>query len=156
MPAIPTGTEGDTLVATINDRLRRLQSLIAQAPSAVVPTRTQPVATSSGGAAPSELVLAVPGVLGIIASAAPLVSLPEDATPTEIVALVKTAPVGAALTLQVLAGSSQVAIVVIAAGAVSASVPGGATIPAESVITLAITTVGTTFPGSDLTVMVRF
>ena len=147
VPPIPAGSGGDQLVATINDRLRRLQA----ATSAVtLPGR----ATSA--AAPAELVLAVPGVLGVTSSAAPLVSLAAVAQPRKILALVKTAPAGAALTVQVLAGGSQVGLVTIAAGSTSASMTGGTVIPPDTVITLAITSVGTTFPGADLTVMLRF
>lgn len=151
IPAIAAGSTGDVLVAAINDRLRRLETFAVQASSAGAAP-----AAASKASGPTELVLAVPGTLGIMSSAAPLVSLAADATPSEIVALVKTAPLGAALTLKVLAGSTPVGIVVIGAGAVTASVSGGAKIPAEAVITLGITTVGTTFPGADLTVMVRF
>jgi len=146
VPPIPGGSAGDQLVATINDRLRRLQA----ATSAVTLPGRATVA------APAELVLAVPGVLGVTSSAAPLVSLAAVAQPRKIVALVKTAPAGAALTVQVLAGGSQVGLVTIAAGSTSASMMGGTAIQPDAVITLAITSVGTTFPGADLTVMVRF
>ena len=108
---------------------------------------------SAGG---SEIVLSVPGTLGIRSNAAPLVTLATAETVTSIAAMVKTAPSGAGLTLAVSAAGTSIGTVTIADGAVMASVSLSAAVAADTLITLDITQVGSTFPGADLTVLVRF
>ena len=90
-------------------------------------------------------------------NAAPLVSLPSAGTPSAIVGLIKTAPTGSGVTFAVYAGSTLIGTGTIAAGATSVTVTTGlAAIAANAVLTLAITAVGSTVAGSDLSVLVRF
>jgi hypothetical protein len=98
----------------------------------------------------------VPGAIGIESVAAPLVSLPASQTPASIVALLEQPSAGGNVQLQLYAGTAPVGAVTIPAGALTASSAAGVTIPAGAVITLAIVAVGLTYPGSGLTVMVRF
>ena len=104
------------------------------------------------------LILSVPGTLSIRSDAAPLVSLPEAKTPTGVVALVKQAPAGADLTCELAVAGSEWASVTIPDGETEARLGGSGLrqIGADQLIVLDITSVGTTFPGADLTVMIRF
>jgi hypothetical protein len=144
VPPIAAGTSGDLLVAALNDRLRRIQQLVSEVKTMITVQL-------------NELVLPVPGVLSINSNAAPLVSLPTSGTPTALVGLVKTAPTGSGITFSVYAGATLIGTGMIAAGTTSVTVSSGlAAIPANTVITLAITAVGSTTAGSDLSVLVRF
>lgn len=112
--------------------------------------------TTSGGDA-SMLVLTVPGTLSIRSSAAPLVSLPEGREVAEILALVKQAPAGADIRLDLLVNNAKYATVTTAKDATAGKVNSGLkAIAKDQVIALDIVAVGTVFPGADLTVMIRF
>jgi len=112
-------------------------------------------ATSGGDA--SMLVLTVPGTLSMRSSAAPLVSLPEGRDVSEVMALVKQAPAGADLKLDVFVNNAKHTSVAIAKDATTGKVNSGLkAIAKDQVIALDITAVGTVFPGADLTVMIRF
>jgi len=110
------------------------------------------------GAQPQALILSVPGTLSIRSDAAPLVSLPEAKTPTAVVALLKQPPSGADLTCEVSVGGSVWASITIPNGETEARLgsKGLRQIGADQLVVLDITAVGTTFPGADLTVMIRF
>jgi hypothetical protein len=143
IPPVAGALVGTNLTAAINDRLRRIQVAFA---SLAPDTPVLP-----------QLILSVPGTLAVNANAAPLVSIATDATPTSIVALVKTAPTGSALKFTVKAGGAIVGGGSIAAGSSSGTMSKGlGAIAAGAVVTLAVTAVGATLPGSDLTVMLRF
>lgn len=114
-------------------------------------TGTQAVAGSNG-----LLILSVPGTLGILSSAAPLVELFADAAPTDITALVKQAPVGGNLVINLVVAAVTLGTVTILAGALSGTVSVSGSIAAGALVTLDITGVGLTFPGADLTALVRF
>jgi hypothetical protein len=144
LPAIPAGAD---LRTAMNDRLRRIAALIAT-PAAVT-------SHSSGGGG-GELVLSKPGILGIQSSACPLVSLAGDQQPVALVVLLGKGSVGGVFTIAVSAGGNAIGGLTLAAGVTSGSVGGLSAIPANAVVVVAITAVGLTFPGSDLTVMVRF
>ena len=149
IPAIAEGLFGEALIRALNDRFRR------------VPASSGPGAASvsvlAGGSGPAMLVFTVPGTLAIQSNAAPLVSLAADTQPGSLVALLKQAPVGGPVLLK-LATATGLAIgaVTIPAGETTATDGSLAKIPANQVLVLAITSVGLTFPGADLTVMVRF
>jgi hypothetical protein len=144
LPAIPAGTD---LRTAVNDRLRRISAMVA----------TPATSTSSGsGGAGSELILCKPGILGIQSSACPLVSLASDQQPVALVVLLGQASVGGSFTIAVSAGGNAIGGVTLLAGATSGSAGGLSIIPANAVVVVAITAVGLTFPGADLTVMVRF
>ena len=71
----------------------------------------------------------------------------------------KSAPVGADLVFTIYAGATVWLSLTIPAGSTSvaatqAQIDGAATIPANANVRLAITAVGTTFPGADLSVFV--
>jgi hypothetical protein len=64
--------------------------------------------------------------------------------------------VGGSFTIAVSAGGNAIGGVTLLAGATSGSAGGLSIIPANAVVVVAVTAVGLTFPGADLTVMVRF
>jgi hypothetical protein len=66
--------------------------------------------------------------------------------------MVKLAPVGANLVVQVYAGTTLLFTMTIAAGSTTGSATGTPAIGPETPVIINITAVGTTFPGSDLTV----
>lgn len=85
----------------------------------------------------------------------------NDFTAGSVKAYVKSAPVGADLTFSVYVGSATDPwmTLTIPAGSTSvaataAQIDAAATIPANTNVRLAITAVGTTYPGSDLSVFV--
>lgn len=120
---------------------------------------TETAGDTVASAAPAQaLILAVPGTLSIRSDAAPLVSLPAAKTPAGVVALLKQAPAGADLTCELSVGGAQWASLTIPDGETEARVgsSGLGRIEADQLIVLDITAVGTTFPGADLTVMIRF
>ena len=103
--------------------------------------------------------LPVVGTLGIQADAAPAFYLNADFTAGLVKAYVKSAPVGADLTLTIYAGSTAWLSLTIAAGTIGVvasplDVDAAGPLPANTNIRLAITGVGTTFPGADLSVFV--
>lgn len=134
----------------LNEKLRTIESEL----------QLQTTATSSGGATTSTggtIVLSVPGTVAIMSNAAPLVSLPSSITPTEILLLVKQGSIGASLTVRVAVNGTSYATVTAAAGKISASLKSSfGAIAANQLITLDIINVGTTFPGSNVSVLIRF
>ncbi|HZT29237.1 MAG TPA: hypothetical protein VFA33_05105 [Bryobacteraceae bacterium] len=113
------------------------------------------------GEAQAGFILPVAGVLGIQSDAAPAFYLNNDFTPGAIKAYVKSAPVGADLTFSLYVGtaSDPWITLTIPAGqksvvATSDVIDALAPIPASTNVRLAITSVGTTYPGTDLTVFV--
>lgn len=147
-----------SFLAKLNDRLRRISNLVASTSQTSLSSTTQ-----VSGAASGELILTVPGTLAVESNAAAAVTLGENTKFSTLIALVKQAPQGAAITLQLYAGGNpwgpQISI---AANATAAqlNVSGVAAIPANALIRLDITQVGATlsgqsFPGSDLTVILR-
>jgi hypothetical protein len=142
--------EHDTreLKRRLNERLRD----IANAIRTLSEGGTTRVVTQGGAA---EIVLFVPGTLAIESDAAPLVTLGADRTFTELVALAKRAPEGAAIVAEIEVGGEAVAEVTIAADAASGLAEGSFQIGADAVVRLNVTGVGTSFPGSDLTLILR-
>jgi hypothetical protein len=82
--------------------------------------------------------------------------LAGDQQPVALVVLLGKGSVGGVFTIAVSAGGNAIGGLTLAAGVTSGSVGGLSAIPANAVVVVAITAVGLTFPGSDLTVMVRF
>jgi hypothetical protein len=118
---------------------------------------------SGGGGSTGQLILSVPGTLGIRSSAAPLVVLFAGATATVFAAVVKTAPVGADLVCVVNVDGTAVATLTISDGTTSTALTVSTAIAAGNgtgvdpgLVTLDITAVGSTFPGADLSVLVGF
>ncbi len=105
--------------------------------------------------------LPVAGVLGIQSDAAPAFYLNADFTPGAIKAYVKSAPVGADLTFCLYVGTSSNPCITLTIPAGQKSVVAKsdvidalAPIPANTNVRLAITSVGSTYPGTDLVVFV--
>jgi len=151
IPAIAEGLFGEALIRALNDRFRRVSGAASASGAASTSVAT------AGATGLAAVVLTVPGTLGIQSSAAPLVSLAADTQPVSLVALVKQAPVGGPVLVK-LATATGLAIgaVTIPDGAATATGGSLAKIPANVAVVLSITGVGLTFPGADLTVMVRF
>jgi len=106
--------------------------------------------------APQAVSLSVSGTLSVRSNAAPLVSLAKQRNASEVVALVKQAPLGADLKLEIKVGDAPWATLTILAGQTSAQLGSQATaIAKDALIVLDVTGVGTTFPGADLTVIIR-
>lgn len=104
------------------------------------------------------LMLSMAGILSIRSNAAPLAMLQETRGVERLIALVKQAPLGADLTARVNVGGAAWADVTIPAGATQAA-RGAVGLPAiaeGALVTVDLLTVGTTFPGEDLTLLVYF
>jgi hypothetical protein len=131
----------------------------AESPDGDVTIREDWVFGAEGLAKVAGFSLPVSGTLGIQADAAPALYLNDDFTAGAVKAYVKSAPVGADLLFTIYAGADAWMTLTIPAGSTSiaataAQIDGAATIPANTNVRLAITSVGTTYPGSDLTVFV--
>jgi hypothetical protein len=104
------------------------------------------------GSPSGAMKISIPGTLAIGSNLGPAafytsaVSLQNGVT-----CMVKQAPVGADLVIQIYAGSTLLFTVTITAGSTTGSATGTPGIGAETPVIINITAVGTTFPGSDLT-----
>jgi len=126
-----------------------------------VPLREDWVFGAEGAGKVAGFTLPANGVLGIQADAAPAFYLAKDFTAGAVKAYVKSAPLGAALVLSIYIGAEvdPWMTLTIPAGSKSAAataeqIDGAETIPANTNIRLAITDVGTVYPGADLSVFV--
>jgi len=105
------------------------------------------------GAPSGEMKISIPGTLAIGSDLGPVafytatVSLQNGVT-----CMVKQAPVGADLVIQVYAATTLLFTVTIAAGTTVGSATGTPAIGPETPVIVNLAAVGTTFPGSDLTV----
>jgi hypothetical protein len=100
----------------------------------------------------------VEGGLAVLTDVVPTVSVQEDLSIRDVYALVKQAPEGADLELEVRQGGALLTTLTIADGETVSTPVNGAELgilQALSNLTLNITAVGTDFPGSDLTVTIR-
>jgi hypothetical protein len=79
--------------------------------------------------------------------------VPSAKTFTQVVAMVTTAPTGAAIILTVTSGASTLFTVTISAGSTQGSATAAAGVSASTPIEVNITQVGSTFPGANLTVV---
>jgi hypothetical protein len=128
-----------------------------ESPDGDVPIREDWIYGAEGQV--SGFTLPVSGVLGIQSDAAPAFYLNNDFTAGSVKAYVKSAPVGADLVFTIYAGANAWMTLTIAAGTAavvgtSDQIDNASAIPANTNVRLAITSVGTTYPGSDLTVFV--
>jgi hypothetical protein len=156
----PSASVDPAFQQTLNDSLRQIAR---QFDSLTTGTgiKTNAGGSSGGGSVTitgAQLDLSVPGTLAIDDDVPPLISLPADATPTAIIALVKQASQGGPIQAQINVNGTKYAVVTIAVNQTSGSVPGStfAKIPANQIITLDIIAAPQSFPGADLTVMIRF
>jgi hypothetical protein len=88
-------------------------------------------------------------------NAAPLLTFANAVTPAGLVGLLKQTAIGAAVTAQIMVAGVSYATLTIAAGQTQVSIPGAGSIAANALVTLNITSVGTTFPGSGLSVILQ-
>jgi hypothetical protein len=156
---LPQTVQGHpTLVAAINSSFQKIQQMLDSSNATVPSARGLTVVGGSGSTTgASQVQLSVPGTLAVMSYAAPLVELPFTITPTSIVALIKQAPVGAAITYRVKVAGVSYFSASVGTGLLLLS-SGGTFQPiaANSLITVDIVSVGTTFPGSDLSVLIQF
>lgn len=129
--------------------------LRASAVAAVQATKPTTTTTTTTSAPVNQLSLSIPGVLAIESNAADLIELPASATFSSAVLLVKQAPVGGSITLKVSAGGGQLGSVTIPAGQTSSTTAITWSIPKNSLVTVDVTSVGLTYPGSDLSLLLR-
>jgi hypothetical protein len=132
-----------------------------ECPDGDVPIREDWIYGAEGAGAVAGFTLPASGVLGIQSDAAPAFYLNTDFTAGAVKAYVKSAPVGADLTFSIYVGTATDPWITltIAAGtksvvATSDQVDTLTTIQANTNVRLALTSVGTTYPGTDLTVFV--
>ncbi len=142
----------------VNDSMREIArqlDSIGGASSSAAPAAggSTPAQAITGG----EAVLSVGGTLAIQSNAAPLLTVPAI-TPVSITALVKQAPQGGSVQVQLNVAGQKYLTVTVAQGQTSGSATGSsfAAIAAGSLLTMDIVAVGTTFPGSDLSLIVGF
>jgi hypothetical protein len=98
------------------------------------------------------------GYLAIQTGAAPIVIVDADRSVRDMYAVVRTPPAGAAIGLQINRNGAPYAALQIGIGAIISGVAGGFGLPAlraSDQLSLDITGVGTTIPGSDLTLILR-
>ena len=102
----------------------------------------------------SFIAFSIPGTIGILTSAAPLLYSFSNLTITEFIAIVKTAPMGANITINILYNTTILCSTTITDGnSYGTTGPISIIIPARQALSLDIITVGTTFPGADLSVI---
>ncbi len=128
-----------------------------ESPDGDCPIREDWIFGKEGQSKIAGIILPVNFTLGIQADAAPAFYLNKDFVAGSVRAYVKSAPVGAAIAFTIYSGSDAWMSLSIAAGATSviatdAQVAAAAMIPANTNVRLAITAVGTIFPGADLAV----
>ena len=109
-------------------------------------------ANSTGG---SVIIFSIPGVFGIQSDAAPLAISPTNITWSSVIAVVKQAPVGASISMTLKFAGAAVANFSITDGNTQVTDNITATSNAGDIITIDVTSVGTTFPGSDLTIQLQ-
>jgi len=107
----------------------------------------------------SAVNLTVDGTLSIGSDQASRISLRRAASAVAVKAVVKTAPSGADLTVQLLVGTTEWMALTIPSGstaieATASQLASASQIPADTNIRLDLVTVGTTFPGADLSVAI--
>ena len=126
-----------------------------ESPDEDAPIREDWVYGAAGNNASPGATLQVDGTLAIGSNQAPPLQLNANRTPSAVIGLVGTAPTGAGLTVNINVGGTLWMTLTIAAGdlsvqATSAQLTAGGQIAGGASITLDITAVGTTVPGSDL------
>lgn len=147
LPQVGTVPE---LLPALNDRMRQIEGLLG--------TTAKAAATSSsatGQSSTGQVVLSVPGTLGMQSNAAPLVTFAASVTPSGLVALLKQTAIGASVQAQLMVAGVSYATLTIPAGQTQISIPGAGAIAAGALVTLNIISVGTTFPGAGLSVILQ-
>ena len=162
-PKYDAGTIGGELFRIVQARVRSRQKVqIAPRPFSayrrLFVRRAVPFVAAQGAAVDGSFItLPVSGTLAIGNDLAPIAQWSRGTYLSQIVAAVKQAPVGAAISIRIDVGGSFYTSLTIPDGQTHASTPSGAlaalpAMPANATISLDLLTVGTTFPGSDLSV----
>ena len=130
-----------------------------ESPDGDGPIREDWIYGNEGTGPVAGFTLQVDGTLAIQSNAAPAFYLNTPFVPGAVKVYLKTAPTGAALTINLNAGGTTWMTLTIPAGsttvtATATQIAAAGMITANTDVTLDITTVGTTFPGSDLSVFV--
>ena len=130
-----------------------------ESPDGDGPIREDWIYGNEGNGPVAGFTLQADGTLAVESDAAPAFYLNQPFVPAAVKAYVKNYPAGAGLTFTLNYGSTTWMTLTIAAGtgsvvATSAQIAAAGTIPANQNVRLAITGVGTTSPGSDLSVWV--
>jgi hypothetical protein len=140
------------LMPALNDRMRQIEQMTGSTATVATSSSKGSPASSTG---PGQVVLSVPGTLGIQSNAAPLLLFQSPVTPSGLVALLKEAAIGAAVIGQLMVKGVAYAALTLPAGQTQVSIPGAGAIPANALVTLNVTSVGTTFPGSGLSIIIQ-
>ena len=161
MPTNPKNQLGDlsvndpdvsqSFLLKLNDRLRRISQIISGGNTTINNNNN----TTIGGGGASEVVLTVPGVIGVESDAAPAITLGSQTSFSTVVLLLKQAPQGANVTVQLYVAGATWGGPLSMNGTSASFTAAGGSIAANAIIRLDITGVGTTYPGSDLTVILR-
>ena len=104
----------------------------------------------------TQVVLSVPGTLAIESNAAQLISFKEARKVVEVELLVKRAPVGGSLDVRILVDGAPMSTVTLLAGQTAVKSATGFAIAAGKPVRIDILSVGLTFGGADLSVILRF
>jgi hypothetical protein len=137
----------------LNDRLRRIGSIIGKAGAAG--------GSGTSGSGVSQITLSVSGILAVESDVAPPFTLGADTSFSTAVMLLKRPPIGSPVSVQLFVnGTPWGGPIVTSSTSASIDVSGAGPIKANQLVRLDITGVGAlltgvSFPGSDLTVILR-
>jgi hypothetical protein len=140
----------DALNMATGDKRYATSAAIAKA---VATAAAVPAAGGGASSSVSVLILTVPGTLAIEASATALVIFSTAQSWTKVNLLVEQAPTDGAITISAKAGTKILGTATIAAGAVAGSATISWTLPANTVLSVDVTTVGLDNPGSGLSIL---
>ena len=148
-------------VAAPNVRLASAEIFMTNALGAGAAAVVSYTTTVDGGLrtmAGGQFSFQISGYLAIQAGAAPIVIVDADRSVKDIFGIVGTAPDGAGIMVEILCNSATYAVLQIASGSTLSNVVSGfgmAALRTGDQLSLNITGVGTTIPGSDLTLILR-
>lgn len=133
-------------LTALNDRFRRIQEALNMPVPGVTGT------TGTNG----QLTLVVQGNLAVGSNMAPPISFPVSTSVSAIAVLLGTAPAGAAVIIQLYVGGvAWQAPITIAGTSQTVPIPAGNTIGPNLPVRVDITQVGSTTPGTNLSVSLR-
>ena len=138
---------------TLNDRMRRIGGALTALDSG---STSGSGGSGSSVAAIAQIILTVPGTLGVEGGAAPLLTLPAAKKFSTMVLILGTLPIGGAVTAQIYVNGTAWGPAATASGRVTKfDVSSYPQIAADALLRLDVTSVPTTFPGADLTLEIR-
>jgi hypothetical protein len=152
---VPAATKAKDAVPLqqVNALLAGLRAdVAAQINAAKVTAPADPVTQTAG----SQVVLSIPGTLAIESNAAQLISFKDARKVVEVELLVKRVPVGAPIDVRILVDGATMATVTLLAGQSGVKSAAAFAIAAGKPVRIDVLSVGVTFPGADLSVILRF